>query len=118
MSRTTQIIGFSVPATLVQQLEALAKEECRTKSELFREMFRVYTRYRRIRDRDEERWILNVIEEGKREQSGKAMSRDEMLKESERLSTYGEQQAKRRGLKAGMNSVSRIIHERRRARKP
>ena len=51
MSRTTKIMGFSVPPAVVKEVETLAKRERRTKSELFREMVRVYRRYRDQRDR-------------------------------------------------------------------
>jgi len=50
MNRTTKIIGFSVPLVVVREVEGLAKEEHRTKSELFREMVRVYRRYRQQRE--------------------------------------------------------------------
>jgi metal-responsive CopG/Arc/MetJ family transcriptional regulator len=53
--RTTTIMGFSVPPALAREVESLAKAERRTKSELFREMMRVYSRYTSQRDRDEQR---------------------------------------------------------------
>jgi metal-responsive CopG/Arc/MetJ family transcriptional regulator len=62
-------LGFSVPSTVVREVETLAKQERRTKSELFREMVRVYRRYREQRDRDDDRWIMNLIEEAKAEQA-------------------------------------------------
>src|SRR5579871_4251788 len=115
MSRTTKIMGFSVPPTVVREVETLAKQERRTKSELFREMVRVYRRYRQQRDRDEDRWIMNVINEAKAEQSHKPMDRDEVLAEDARLSRYGAAQAKK--LKIKPEDVNRIVHERRRSRK-
>ncbi len=115
MSRTTKIVGFSVPAIVVEEIETLAKEERRTKSELFREMVRVYRRYRQQRDRDEERWIMNVIEEAKAEQAQKPMRVEALLKESKQLSQYGAQQADKLGIKH--RDTNRIIHERRKARR-
>ena len=85
MSRTTKIMGFSVPPIVVKEVETLAKQERRTKSELFREMVRVYRRYRDQRDRDENRWIMGIIEEAKSEQVRNPMSTEDMLKESDRL---------------------------------
>ncbi|MGA3026581.1 MAG: ribbon-helix-helix protein, CopG family [Bryobacteraceae bacterium] len=61
MSRTTRVLGFSVPPTLVEEVEQTARQERRTRSELFREMWRVYRRYRLLRDRD--RWVMTLIEE-------------------------------------------------------
>jgi hypothetical protein len=37
-----KILGFSVPPKLAEEFEALCAEEHRTKSEMFREMFRSY----------------------------------------------------------------------------
>jgi metal-responsive CopG/Arc/MetJ family transcriptional regulator len=115
MSRTTKIMGFSVPPTVVREVEMLAKEERRTKSELFREMVRVYRRYREQRDRDDDRWIMNLIEEAKAEQAKNPMSVEAMLAEDDRLARYGAAQAKKLGLKP--KDVNRIIHEHRQSRK-
>lgn len=54
---------------MVREVERLARQERRTKSELFREMVRVYRRYRKQRDRDEDRWIMGVIQEAEAEQA-------------------------------------------------
>ncbi len=108
MSRTTKIIGFSVPPTVVKEVETLAKRERRTKSELFREMVRVYKRYGQQRDRDEERWVRNIIVEARSEQVTNPMSVEETLAESRRLAAYGEKQAKKLGIEP--KDVNRRIH--------
>jgi len=115
MSRTTQILAFSVPPTVAKEIETLAKRERRTKSELFREMVRVYERYRAQRELDEERWVENLIAEVKAEQSEHPMSVKEMLKESDRIARYGERQAKKLGIKP--KDISRLVHEYRPSRK-
>ena len=112
MGRTTKILGFSVPPTVVREVETLAKVERRTKSELFREMVRVYQRYREQRERDEERWIRNIIEEAKAE-GGR--NPEAMVAEDERLARYGEKQAKKLGVKP--KDINRIVHEYRKTRK-
>jgi len=109
MSRTTKIMGFSVPPTVVKEVETLAKQERRTKSELFREMVRVYRRYRDQRDRDESRWITGLIEEAKAEQEKSPRSSEDMLKESDRLSRSGARQAKKLGIKP--KDIDRIVHD-------
>lgn len=109
MGRTTKIIGFSVPPTLVKEVDRLAKEERRTKSELFREMLRVYDRYRRQRERDEERWVMQVIREAQEEQRTNPMSVKEMLAESKRLARDGARRAKKLGIK--QRDIDRLIHE-------
>jgi len=108
-TRTTKILGFSVPPVVVKEVESLAKEENRTKSELFREMVRVYRRYRRQREEDEEKWVMNIIKEAKAEQRQNPMNADEMIKESYRLARYGSKQAKKLGIKS--KDINRIIHE-------
>lgn len=42
MSRTTKVLGFSVPEELAKEYEEIAIKERKTKSELFREMVREY----------------------------------------------------------------------------
>jgi metal-responsive CopG/Arc/MetJ family transcriptional regulator len=49
MSRTTKVLAFSVPPTMADEFAQLAREEQSTKSELFREMLRVYRSYRKHR---------------------------------------------------------------------
>lgn len=48
MARTATTIGFSVPPELAAEVERMARLEGRTKSELFREMVRVYRREREL----------------------------------------------------------------------
>jgi CopG family transcriptional regulator/antitoxin EndoAI len=47
--RTTRILSLSIPPELLRQAERVAKEEGRTKSELFREALRRYLEERRWR---------------------------------------------------------------------
>lgn len=46
MSRKTSILGFSVPPELAREYEKMAKQERKTKSELFRDMIKLYKQYR------------------------------------------------------------------------
>ncbi len=117
MSRTTKIIGFSVPPAVVKDVETLAHEERRTKSELFREMVRVYLRFRHQRDQDEARWVARLIQEAKDEQAKKPLTADEILAESKQFASTGAKQAKKLGIKTDSRSVTRLIHERRKARR-
>ncbi len=113
-SRTTKILGFSVPPAVLKEVEGMAKEEQRTKSELFREMVRVYKRYRDQQERDEERWITNIIAEAKIEQQKNPLSAAEMIREGDRFAQYGKKQAKKLGVKT--KNVNNIIHEFRKSR--
>ena len=75
MARTTKTLGFSVPPKVLKEVESLARKERRTKSELFREMVRVYQRFRHQRDRDEARWVDNLIQEAQAEQAVRPQSK-------------------------------------------
>jgi len=72
---------------------------------------RVHLADRQKRNRDEERWILNLMAETKAEQARNPMSVEEMLKENDRLARYGTRQAKKLGIKP--KDVNRLIHEHR-----
>ena len=47
--RTTRVLSLSLPPDLVREAERVAKQEGRTKSELFREALRRYVEERRWR---------------------------------------------------------------------
>jgi hypothetical protein len=117
MARTTKTLGFSVPPQVVREVESLARKERRTKSELFREMVRVYQRFRLQRDRDEARWVENLIQETRAEQAKHPMSVGEILAESERLGLAAAKRAKKLGIKSDLRSATRLIHERRKIRR-
>jgi hypothetical protein len=117
MARTTKTLGFSVPPAVLKEVEILARKERRTKSELFREMVRVYQRFRLQRDRDETRWVANLIQEAKAEQAKQPMSAGEILTESGRLGRAGAKRATKLGIKTGLRSATRLIHERRKTRR-
>jgi metal-responsive CopG/Arc/MetJ family transcriptional regulator len=55
MSRTTKVLTFSVPPAMADEVERIAQDEDRNKSELFREMLRVYRAYRKHRPEPEMR---------------------------------------------------------------
>jgi hypothetical protein len=117
MARTTKTLGFSVPPAIVKQVETLARQERRTKSELFREMVRVYQRFRLQRDRDEMRWVENLMQEAKAEQASNPMTSEQMVAEDEELLHYGVKRAKQLEIKTDLANASRLIHERRKVRK-
>ena len=108
MGRTTKVVGFSVPPVLADELERIAAEEHRTKSELFREMLRVYQKYRQQRDKDTDDGVATLIQEAQEEQALHPMSTDEMLHEEAELAAYSAAQTKKLGLKA--RDIDRLIH--------
>jgi len=42
VGRSTKVLAFSVPPAIARQIERTAKEEQKTKSELFRDMWEAY----------------------------------------------------------------------------
>lgn len=73
MSRTTKVLAFSVPPSMVEEVEQMAQEERRTKSELFREMLRVYRSYRKHRPEPDisENWAHSISREAENTHGGK-----------------------------------------------
>ncbi len=111
MARTTKVLGFSVPPEVAEEFEAMAQSERRTKSELFREMFRLYQRYRRRQSQDDEAWLGQLI----REANDAPLSEADLLTESQALARYGTQQAKALGYESlDDDDIERIIHDHRR----
>lgn len=107
MGRATKIVGFSVPPAVAQEVEQIAHEEHRTKSELFREMLRVYQRFRHHRDRDEDRWVQALIAEAQAEQAQHHMSVEDLRREDAELTHYGAHQANTHRIPA--RDVPRLI---------
>jgi metal-responsive CopG/Arc/MetJ family transcriptional regulator len=61
-----KILGFSVPPQMAEEFEALCDAENRTKSELFREMFRAY-KYLCSQGNPHQLGFLGVFEGSKKE---------------------------------------------------
>jgi metal-responsive CopG/Arc/MetJ family transcriptional regulator len=114
---TMKHVGFTVPPPMEEELEQMAKEEHRTKSELFREMVRVYRSYRKRHPEPEidEEWVMQVLREAQEEEKRNPMTDEEAMAISEELMRYGAQQAKKMGIT--LEDIDRIIHEERARRK-
>jgi metal-responsive CopG/Arc/MetJ family transcriptional regulator len=114
---TMKHVGFTVPPPMEEELEQMAKEEHRTKSELFREMVRVYRSYRKRHPEPEidQEWVMQVLREAEEEEKRNPMTDEEAMAISEELMRYGAQQAKKMGIK--LEDVDKIIHEERARRK-
>jgi hypothetical protein len=109
-------VGFTVPPPMEEELEQMAKEEHRTKSELFREMLRVYRSYRKRHPEPEidDEWVMQVLREAQEEEKRNPMTTEEILRESRALAEYGARQAKKVGIDVDDDEViNRIIHEER-----
>jgi hypothetical protein len=117
MARVTKVVGFSVPPAMMREVEQVSREEHRTKSELFREMFRLYKRYRQGRDVEEGRWVGQLIEEAQREQQENPLSKEEVLEESRRLARAGQRRSSKLGIRTTDADIVRLIHKQRASRR-
>ena len=109
-------VGFTVPPPIADEFERIARKEQRTKSELFREMFRVYRSYRKKQPEPEidDEWVMQAIREAQEEEKRKPMTDEEFIAESKRLMEYGARQAKKLGIDVEDDEViNRIVHEER-----
>jgi hypothetical protein len=112
---TAQIkhVGFTLPSPMEREFDRIATEEHRTKSELFREMFRVYRSYRKRRPEPEfdDEWVMQVIAEAQEEQRQNPMTPDELVAEFKELAREGGERARQLGIKE--EDIDRLIHEHR-----
>lgn len=96
-----------------REFHKMATEEHRTKSELFREMFRVYRSYRKRQPEPEidDAWVMQVIREAQDEERRNPTTPDQRVAEFRELSRYGGERARELGIKE--EDIDRIIHEHR-----
>jgi hypothetical protein len=112
---TAQIkhVGFTLPSPMEKEFDRIATEEHRTKSELFREMFRVYRSYRKRQPEPEidDEWVMQVIAEAQEEQRRNPMTPDKLVAEFKELAREGGERARQLGIKE--EDIDRLIHEHR-----
>jgi hypothetical protein len=111
---TMKHVGFTVPPPMEEELEQMAKEEHRTKSELFREMVRVYRSYRKRHPEPEidDEWVMQVLREAEEEARRNPMTDEEEEKLEQELLHYGAEQAKKRGINVkDEEEIDYIIYE-------
>lgn len=119
MTRTTKNIGFTVPSAMADEFDEVARKERRTKSELFREVWRMYRTYKeRIEKGEDERFervIEQSIEDALQEKKTALLTENALIKKTEDLASYGKQQAKKKGIR--LSDVDAIVYEQRKQRR-
>ena len=110
MGRITKVIGFSAPPAMVEEFEQLAQDEGRTKSELFREMLRLYRTYRKQREQAEAAQLDQLVERALREAQESPMTEEEKDKTERALARYGARKAKALGIE-DEEDIDHIIYE-------
>jgi len=110
MARTTKVLGFSVSPEIAQAFDEIVQAERRSKSELFREMFRVYQQYRAKRTDFDDQWVMDLFAEAKEN----PMTPEQLLTESRELAAYGARRAKETGADTLTDDdIQNVIHEHR-----
>jgi ribbon-helix-helix CopG family protein len=108
--------GFTVPPPLADDIEQMAEEEHRTKSEILREMLSMYrTRHEKHAEPEiDDEWVIRALREAQEEEERSPMTDEEFVAESKRLMEYGAQQATKLGIDVEDDEViKRIIHDER-----
>jgi metal-responsive CopG/Arc/MetJ family transcriptional regulator len=115
-TQTMKNVGFTVPPSMAEEIDRMAKKEHRTKSEFFRRMFTLYRTYKKQLEEAEEeqfeRMVDGVIAEAlKAQEEGRPLMTDEeFTAESKRLMEYGANQAKKLGINVEDDEeINRII---------
>ena len=84
MARTYKTVGFSIPPAIAERIERTAVARNMTRSELFREMFRVWERETRL-DPDSDEAILKLAAEEKEKERLNPTMVEERLREFEEI---------------------------------
>ncbi len=100
MARRYKTIGFSVPPMIAARIEEVVRERQFTRSELFREMFRVWEKLdKQTRlDPDSDEAILRLFAEEKEKERRTPTPLEENLRSFEEMRKDLQRRAKERGL--------------------
>lgn len=97
MARTYKTVGFSIPPQIVKRIEEITEQRNMTKSELFREMFRVWEKHDR-RDLDSDEAIMRLFAEVKEEERKNPTPKEVDMAFYRELAKDLQRRAKERGL--------------------
>lgn len=97
MARTYKTVGFSIPPTIAERIERTAKARNMTRSELFREMFRVWEKDALL-DPDSDEAILKLAAEEKEKERLNPTSMEDDIRFFTALREDLQRRAKERGL--------------------
>ena len=97
VARSYKTVGFSIPPQIVERIERTARERNMTKSELFREMFRVWEKGERLNP-DSDEAILRLAAEEKEKERRNPTPLEEDMRFFTELREDLQRRAKERGL--------------------
>lgn len=97
MARRYKTIGFSVPPMIAERIDAVVRERQFTRSELFREMFRLWEKENR-RDPDSDEAIMRLFAEVKEQERRNPIPLEEDLQFFNDIREDLQRRAEERGL--------------------
>ncbi len=97
VARTYKTVGFSIPPAIAERIEQTAMARNMTRSELFREMFRVWERETRL-DPDSDEAILRMAAEEKEKERRNPTAVEDDMRFFTALREDLQKRAKERGL--------------------
>lgn len=97
-SRISKLVTFTVPPAMVEEMDLIAKEERRSKSELFREMFRLYRLFREQKRREDEERLGQIVQRALADAPSGAENESELLLSLGALQSYGAERARAAGI--------------------
>lgn len=112
-TRISKAVTFTIPPAMAEEMEFLAREEKRSKSELFREMFRLYRLFREQKRREDEDRLGQLVHMALVSVSNTPTTTAELEREAEELGSYGAERAKALGI-TREEEVSEILYAGRR----
>lgn len=121
MSRVSKNLGFTVPPTMADEFEQMAKQEQSTKSELFRRVFRFYQASRNSRatpSNDFDAWVERAIFDAVEEQRTTPVSEEKLRALDKKLLRYGAERAAAVGIDVeDEDAINRLIYADRHAQR-
>ena len=119
MTRISKNIAFTVPPTMADEFERLAREEQSTKSEMFRRIFRFYQASRKSPQKQKpdfetnfDAWVEMVIFDAVEEKKNNPMGDEGFLRIMNESAQYGAKQAQALGITTE-EQVNDIVYEER-----
>ena len=117
MRKNTKIIGFSVPVSVAEDVDAIAQRERRTKSEVFQAMLRLYKTESAKRGDDFDEWVNGIIVESLEEKQQSPMTAEQAITAFRSQAKTGQNKGAAQGRVRTEEDINRIVHEERKARK-
>ena len=113
-----KVIGFSVPATYEERINAITRRERRTKRAVFEAMVNLYEETIRKRERAFDALVTKAIAEAEEEKRSNPKTPETLLAEFQRLSEAGRREAEALGIDGcDEEALNTMVYARREAQR-